>query len=74
MSSSTKSSRRRSSRKSTSYRYDLRTLAEHEKAIIREALDRLDGSVSDCARALGLAKSTMYEKLYGYGLRRRKED
>lgn len=71
MSASTKPARRRPSRKSSSYRYDLKTLADHEKAIIREAMDRLDGNVADCARVLGLAKSTLYEKLYSFGLKRR---
>ncbi|MBN2361657.1 MAG: hypothetical protein JXR83_19545 [Deltaproteobacteria bacterium] len=58
-------------RKSVSYKYDLLSLADHEKNIIRETLDRFQGNVGDCARSLGIAKSTMYEKLYGYGIRRR---
>ena len=58
-------------RRTISYKYDLMSLAEHEKNIIREALDRCGGNVGDCARSLGIAKSTMYEKLYGYGIRRR---
>lgn len=74
MTASTRSARRRSGRKSNSYRYDLKSLADHEKAIIREAMDRLDGNVADAARVLGLAKSTLYEKLYSLGLRRRDDD
>lgn len=74
MSTSTRGSRRKTGRKSNSYRYDLRPLLDHEKAIIREAMDRLDGNVADAARALGLAKSTLYEKLYAFGLRRRRDD
>jgi len=58
-------------RKTISYKYDLMPLEDHEKNIIREALDRCEGNVGDCAKSLGIAKSTMYEKLYGYGIRRR---
>ena len=71
MPATSKGARRRSARRGGNFRYELKTLADHEKAIIREAMERLDGNVADCARALGVAKSTMYEKLYTYGLRKR---
>ena len=66
-----KTRRRPSSRRTNSYSYDLKPLADHEKAIIREAMDRLEENDASCARELGIAKSTMYEKLYHYGLRKR---
>jgi len=54
-----------------SYDYQLLTLEEHQRNIIREAMSRFDGKVADAARALGVSKSTLYEKLYGFGLRKR---
>ncbi len=40
-----------------------RTLAEHEKQIIIETLKRFEGSRKKTAKALGIAKSTLHEKL-----------
>lgn len=63
--------KRTKKRERPSYRYDLMSLRDHEKNIVRETMDRFDGNVAECARALGLAKSTMYEKLYYHGLKKR---
>ena len=58
-------------KRARSYEYQLLTIEEHQRNIIREAMQRFDGKVADAARALGISKSTLYEKLYTYGLRRR---
>jgi DNA-binding NtrC family response regulator len=44
-------------------RLDAMTLADVEAHLIRRALDRAGGSVSDAARALGLSRSALYRRL-----------
>ncbi len=44
------------------------SLAEMERHHIREALERSAGNMSDCARMLGIARSTLYQKMKKYGL------
>jgi len=44
------------------------TLEEVEKVLIRKALDRCGGNVTQAARALGLSRSAMYRRLEQYGL------
>jgi DNA-binding NtrC family response regulator len=44
------------------------TLEEAERVMIRRALDRADGSVTDAARTLGLSRSALYRRLEKYGL------
>jgi len=43
-------------------------LEEVEKLLIRKALDRVGGNVTQAARALGLSRSAMYRRLQQYGL------
>jgi transcriptional regulator with PAS, ATPase and Fis domain len=64
-------SKRAGTGRAGTYKYELKTLFEHEKLILREAMERFEGNVANCAKAMGIAKSTMYEKLYTHGLRRR---
>ncbi len=45
------------------------TLEELEKAAIQQALHRFDGNKTKAARALGIAASTLYEKIRRYGLK-----
>jgi transcriptional regulator of acetoin/glycerol metabolism len=44
------------------------TLEEAERVMIRRALERTDGSVTDAARALGLSRSALYRRLDKYDL------
>jgi DNA-binding NtrC family response regulator len=44
------------------------TLEEVERELIRRALRRHDGNVSDTAKALGLSRSALYRRLEQYGL------
>ena len=44
-------------------RLDAMTLADVEAHLIRQALDRAGGNVSDAARALGLSRSALYRRL-----------
>jgi DNA-binding NtrC family response regulator len=44
------------------------TLEDVERALIRKALDRFGGNVSQAARALGLSRSAMYRRLQQHGL------
>jgi DNA-binding NtrC family response regulator len=49
-------------------RLDELTLEEAERVMIRRALERTDGSVTDAARALGLSRSALYRRLEKYDL------
>ncbi|MHC5307048.1 sigma-54-dependent transcriptional regulator [Bartonella sp. LJL80] len=53
----------------------LLTLAEqmdrHEEAILRSALEKYGGSVSETTKALGLPRKTFYDKLARYSITRR---
>ena len=44
------------------------TLEDAEKLLIRKALERYAGNVSDAARVLGLSRSALYRRLEKYGL------
>ena len=44
------------------------TLEEAERLLIRKALERYAGNVSDAARGLGLSRSALYRRLEKYGL------
>jgi DNA-binding NtrC family response regulator len=44
------------------------TLEEAERLLIRKALERYGGSVSDAAKGLGLSRSALYRRLEKYGL------
>ncbi len=43
-------------------------LEEVERVLIRKALDRHDGNVSNAAKALGLSRSALYRRLQHHGL------
>lgn len=45
------------------------TLEQIEKQAIREALQRFDGNISRTARALGIGRNTLYDKLKKYDLK-----
>jgi DNA-binding NtrC family response regulator len=49
-------------------RLDELTLEEAERVMIRRALERSDGSVTDAARTLGLSRSALYRRLEKYDL------
>jgi transcriptional regulator of acetoin/glycerol metabolism len=44
------------------------TLEEVEQALIRKALARSSGKVTEAAAALGLSRSALYRRLQRYGL------
>ncbi len=44
------------------------TLEEAERLLIRKALERYGGNVSDAAKGLGLSRSALYPRLEKYGL------
>jgi transcriptional regulator of acetoin/glycerol metabolism len=44
------------------------SLEEVECLLIRKALARFDGNVSQAAKALGLSRSALYRRLQRYGL------
>ncbi len=44
------------------------TLEDAERLLIRKALERYGGNVSDAARGLGLSRSALYRRLEKYGL------
>jgi len=48
--------------------FDHLTLEEAERELIRRALKRCDGNVSEAARALGLSRSAFYRRLERLGL------
>jgi transcriptional regulator of acetoin/glycerol metabolism len=43
-------------------------LEEHEKMVIGQALKEEKGNVSSTAKALGINRSTLYQKMKKYGL------
>jgi DNA-binding NtrC family response regulator len=43
-------------------------LAEAERVLIRNALDRFEGNVQEAASALGLSRSAMYRRLEKLGI------
>ena len=45
------------------------TLEEMERAAVEQALERFDGNRTRAAKALGIAASTLYEKIKRYGLK-----
>ena len=47
---------------------DEMTLEDAEKLLIRKALERYAGNVSDAAKVLGLSRSALYRRLEKYGL------
>jgi transcriptional regulator of acetoin/glycerol metabolism len=44
------------------------SLEEVESFLIKKALDRYNGNVSQAAKALGLSRSALYRRLQRYGL------
>jgi transcriptional regulator of acetoin/glycerol metabolism len=42
-------------------------LEEVESLLVRKAMDRFGGNVSQAARALGLSRSALYRRLEKYG-------
>ena len=46
----------------------MRTLEEIEGEIIRYAIDKYDGQMSEIARRLGIGRSTLYRKVRDLGL------
>ena len=44
------------------------TLEDAERLLIRKALERYGGNVSDAAKGLGLSRSALYRRLEKYGL------
>ena len=46
-----------------------KTLEQLERAAIEQALHRFDGNRTKAARALGIAASTLYEKIRRYNLK-----
>ena len=49
---------------------DEMTLEEVEQVLIRKALARAGGKVTDAAQALGLSRSALYRRLIKYGFER----
>ncbi len=49
-------------------RIDDMTLEDAERLLIRKALERYGGNVSEAAKALGLSRSALYRRLEKYGL------
>ncbi len=45
-------------------------LGESERLVIRRAIERCRGNLTQAARALGIAKSTLYQRMKKYGLSR----
>ncbi|MNO01798.1 Acetoin dehydrogenase operon transcriptional activator AcoR [compost metagenome] len=45
-------------------------LDENERQVICQAIDRSRGNLTQAAKALGIAKSTLYLRLRKYGLSR----
>ena len=44
------------------------TLAQLEEISIRDSIQRNDGNLSKAARELGVARSTLYNKMKSYGI------
>jgi DNA-binding NtrC family response regulator len=51
-----------------SARFEEMTLEEAERLLIKKALARFDGNVSQAAKALGLSRSALYRRLSTHGL------
>ena len=49
-------------------RLDDMSLEEVESFLIKKAMTRFDGNVSQAAKALGLSRSALYRRLQRYGL------
>ena len=49
-------------------RFEEMTLEDAERLLIRKALERYAGNVSDTAKGLGLSRSALYRRLEKYGL------
>ena len=47
-------------------------MSEHEKLHIQTVLDRMQGNVSRAARALGIDRVTLYNKIKKYRLTRQR--
>jgi transcriptional regulator of acetoin/glycerol metabolism len=45
-------------------------LGESERLVIRRAIERCRGNLTQAARVLGIAKSTLYQRMKKYGLSR----
>jgi len=50
------------------HRLDDMSLEDVEGLLIKKALTRFDGNVSQAANALGLSRSALYRRLQRYGL------
>jgi len=57
----------RNPRESTQRMEDL-SLEEVESMLIRKAIDRYGGNISQAADALGLSRSALYRRLQKYGI------
>ena len=49
-------------------RLDDLTLEDAERLLIRKAMARYDGNVSDAAKGLGLSRSALYRRIEKHGL------
>ncbi len=49
-------------------RLDDMTLDDAERLLIRKAMERFDGNVTEAARALGLSRSALYRRIEKFGL------
>jgi DNA-binding NtrC family response regulator len=58
----------RSSPRESSQRLEEMSLEEVEAFLIRKALSRYSGNISQAAEALGLSRSALYRRLERYGL------
>jgi DNA-binding NtrC family response regulator len=56
------------SRSDGATRLEEMTLEDAEEYLIRKALERYDGNVSDAAQALGLSRSALYRRVQRHGL------
>jgi len=56
------------SQKETAKGIEEMSLEEVESFLIKKALDRYNGNVSQAAKALGLSRSALYRRLQRYGL------
>ena len=52
----------------TSARLEDLPLEDVERLLIRKALDRYGGNVSQAAKALGLSRSALYRRIAAYGI------
>lgn len=47
---------------------DMLTMEEYEKRILRKAIDKADGNLTQAARLLGISRASVYNKAKKYGL------